>query len=113
VEIPLRRKLFLFDPRTSSITPGIAVSTRKGGFRFVWGFCRRYRWLGALQRFQSCLKLIMQVTPAAVRPSIRHLTRIRTLANEEPDITVIALRPGIVDTDVCVLTFSTLQQKGN
>ena len=35
---------------------------------------------------------------------------IRTLANEEPDITAIALRPGIVDTGVCFPMSSTLRQ---
>ncbi|KAF9652184.1 short-chain dehydrogenase [Thelephora ganbajun] len=34
----------------------------------------------------------------ASKAALNSLCRIRTLANEEPDITAIALRPGIVDT---------------
>ena len=52
----------------------------------------------------------MQVTPIGTHLLIEYLTRIRTLANEEPDITAIALRPGVVDTDVGFL-YSLISNK--
>jgi len=50
----------------------------------------------------------MQVTPIGSCPTVKCLTRVRTLANEEPDITAVAFRPGLVDTDVCLRYLSTI-----
>lgn len=54
------------------------------------------------------LSVIKLISPSASKAALNSLCR--TFAQEEPDIVSVALRPGKVDTEVCLLSFLTAQR---
>jgi len=69
----------------------------------LWCCYQRHRCMGPVQCKQSCDELFVPVRlrlpcPSAIRPLLT--CHSRTLATEEPDVVAVALRPGMVDTNV-------------
>lgn len=56
--------------------------------------------MGSIQRRESGDEFSLQVIMSPYHSTPSHSLAVRTLAEEEPDVTSVAVRPGMVDTNV-------------
>lgn len=101
---PVRGQLLLSCQRIANYHTVIESQRRRhqreSHFRQLGCFHREYVWLGTIQQQQGCYEQLMPVSFIVITRVMFAYCRIRTLAQEEPTLICVAVRPGKVDTAV-------------